>query len=67
MEDKKQTPVCLLQWNNIHNTYQLHLSCEEAVADIPILQCYLDVKHNETCVNLKWKFLSITAEQVFVG
>ena len=48
--------------------------CDEAVADSPVLQCYLDTKHNQTYVKVTqflefrpwWKFLSVTGEHVFV-
>ena len=30
-----------------------HLSCDAAVADSPILQCYLHSNHNETYVKVK--------------
>ena len=29
--------------------FSTRLSCDEAVVDRPVLQCYLHIKHNETC------------------
>ena len=55
MVDQRKVPIRHLQWNDIHNTHQhqRHLLparalkvCDAAVAESPVLQCYLHVKHN---------------------
>ena len=83
MADQRKAPVCHLQWNDIHSTCQRQRDllparalkvCENAVADSPILQRYLHIKHNETYVKVThfsefrpWrKFLSVTCEHMLV-
>ena len=84
MADQRKAPVCYLQWNDIHYTHQLqrHLPptqalnvCDAAVADSPVLQHYLHIKHNGTYVNVMqfsefrpWqKFLSVTVSMCLLS
>ena len=71
-----------LQCSSMINEYQLQRDlppthalkvCDEAMVDIPLLQCYLHAKNNKRYVKLTkfsefrpwWKFLSVTGEHVF--
>ena len=78
MADQRKAPVRHLQWNDIHSTRQLQrfAACASlfhydiTVADSPVLQRYLDIKHNRKQWELRTlghggNFLSVTGEHVF--